>query len=345
MPSLTLEDVAKRAGVSRSTVSRVVNGYENVSQDVRQRVLWVIKETGYRPNAAARTLASQRSQMIGLILPFSVSSLFTDPYYPYLLKGISHACNQNNYTLDFFLFSSKEDEKKNLSRISNRGLLDGVLVQSDHNGDQRITNHLLAVNIPQVVIGRPMEPEKVSYVDVNNVSGSYHAVSHLARIGYQKISTITGPYKNTAGIDRIEGYLKAIKEFGLDVNSKLIVEGGFTEQGGYNAMHKLLPEHPDAVFAASDMMAIGAIRAINEFGLRIPEDIAVVGFDDIPIRTPSDIELTTVHQPVIQLGEKAVELLLDQIDNGAYHARSIILDTELIIRDSCGSTKRIANAP
>lgn len=337
MPSLTLEDVAKQAGVSRSTVSRVVNNLPNVREEVRARVLGVIGKTGYHPNAAARTLASQRSWVIGLVLPHSVSFFFTDPYYPHLTKGIAQACNQYNYTLALFLVGTKEDEEKIFPRVTHRGLLDGVIVQAGHHGDQQIIGHLVDAKMPLVVAGRPFRSDNVSYIDIDNVNASYNAVSHLIRLGYRRIGTITGPANSTVGIDRREGYLKALTERGANVDETLMVEGDFTETGGYYAMQKLLPAKPDAIFAASDIMAIGAMRATRESGLKIPDNVAFIGFDDFPIATLSDIQLTTVRQPVIQFGISAVELLIELIENGIQPPRHIIMDTELVIRDSCGA--------
>jgi LacI family transcriptional regulator len=337
MSNLKLEDIAKRTGVSRSTVSRVVNDSPNVREEVRQRVLDVIQSAGYHPNAAARTLASQRSWVIGLVLPHSVSFFFTDPYYPHLTKGIAQACNQYNYTLALFLVGTKEDEEKIFPRVTHRGLLDGVIVQAGHHGDQQIIGHLVDAKMPLVVAGRPFRSDNVSYIDIDNVNASYNAVSHLIRLGYKRIGTITGPANSTVGIDRREGYLKALTERGANVDETLMVEGDFTETGGYYAMQKLLPAKPDAIFAASDIMAIGAMRATRESGLKIPDNVAFIGFDDFPIATLSDIQLTTVHQPVIQFGISAVELLIELIENGIQPPRHIIMDTELVIRDSCGA--------
>lgn len=340
MPDLTLEDIAKQAGVSRSTVSRVVNEYSNVSDEVRGRVLEVIQQTGYHPNAAARTLASQRSWTFGLVLPQSVYQFFTDPYFPFLTKGIAQACNEHNYTLALFLVSNKEDEKKIFKRVTRKGLLDGVLVQAGHDGDQQIIGHLVDAGMPQVVLGRPFRSDNVSYIDIDNVNAAYSAVSHLTRLGRKRIGTISGPAKSTVGMDRLEGYRKAMQEQSLGVDETLIVEGDFTEMGGYSAMQKLLPSQPDAVFAASDVMAMGAMRAVAEADLQIPSDIAFVGFDDLPIATYSEIQLTTVHQPVTQFGVQAVEILIDLIKNGLNPPRQIILDTKLIIRDSCGAKQK-----
>jgi LacI family transcriptional regulator len=334
---LTLEDIAKQAGVSRSTVSRVVNDFPNVSIDVRKRVLDVIQTTGYHPNAAARTLASQRSWTIGLILPHSVSFFFTDPFYPHLTKGIAQACNQNNYTLALFLVATKEDEEKIFQRIARKGLLDGVLVQSGHHGDQWIINHLTDAKMPLVVVGRPVHTDNINYIDIDNISASYNAVSHLIRSGRKRVGTITGPATSTVGIDRKAGYIKALTERNVKVDETLIAEGDFTEMGGYYAMKQLFPAKPDAIFAASDVMALGAMRAVHENGLRIPDDIAFIGFDDLPIATLSNIKLTTVRQPVSQFGFKAVEVLMDIIENGINPPRHIILETELVIRESCGT--------
>ncbi len=338
MPNLTLEDIAKQAGVSRSTVSRVVNNDPNVRNSVRERVRQVIANTGYQPHAAARSLASQRSRMIGLVLPRTVSSFFTDPYFPRLTQGVAQACNQHDYTLGLFLVDSKEDEKRILPQICRPGLLDGILVQTAEMGDKLI-DHLLHEDIPLVIAGRPFNPKGISYIDVDNIQAANNAVSHLIQLGYRRIGTITGRINSTTGIDRKDGYLKAIREVGWEIDENLIAEGDFSEESGYLAMKQLLPHHPQAVFSASDTMAIGAIRAIREADLHVPDDIAMVGFDDLPIASHTDYKLTTIHQPITQFGVKAVETLIDLIENGTKPSRRIIMDTELIIRDSCGASR------
>ncbi len=336
---LTLEDIALKSGVSRSTVSRVVNGQPNVRESVRQRVLQVIRETGFHPNTAARMLASQRSWMIGLVLPRSVSSFFTDPYFPRLTQGIAQACNQNNYTLGLFLIETKEDEEKIYPRVSRKSLLDGVLLQSGEIGEQLI-DHLVDTEFPVVIIGRPPHPVDLSYIDVDNVSAACNAVNHLVRLGYQRIATIAGMANHTESIDRVEGYKKALLADGREIDANLIAEGDFTENGGYRAMRQLLPLQPDAIFAASDVMALGALRAVREAGLRVPEDVAIVGFDDLPFASTSPVPLTTVRQPIVNFGYKAVEILIDLIENGARPPRQVIMGTELIIRETCGSRSK-----
>jgi LacI family transcriptional regulator len=276
--------------------------------------------------------------MLGLVLPRSVSSIFTDPYFPRLMQGVAQASNQHNYTLCLFLVSTKQDEEKTIPRLSRKGYIDGVVVQSGQIGDQLI-DRVVDSKIPLVIAGRPHNDHNVSYIDVDNINAAFGAVSHLTRLGRRRIALINGPTTSTVGIDRRSGYLKALAERGFDIDETLMVESDFTEAGGYYAMRQLLTAEPDAVFAASDIMAIGAIRAIHEAGLSVPENIAVVGFDDIPLAGVADPQLTTIRQPVYQFGYQAVEILIDLIENGIDPPRRIIMDTELIIRETCGARR------
>jgi LacI family transcriptional regulator len=334
---LTLEDIAKQAGVSRSTVSRVVNDQPNVKENVRKRVQKVIQATGYHPNAAARMLVSQRSWTIGLVIPRTVNYFFRDPFFNYLTEGIAQACNQNNYTLAFFLIGNKEDEEKTFPRVSRRGLMDGIILQSGQLGDP-LFDRLVASNIPLVIAGRPLNAQGVSYIDVDNVASAITAVNHMISLGYQRIGAISGPFNNIVTQDRRDGYLKALAEANLPIEEGLISEGDYTEQGGYHAMQRLLLQNPRAVFAFSDVMAVGGIRAVRDAGLRVPEDVAFIGFDDLPMDSIQSYQLTTIRQPVIQFGMKAVEMLIDLVQNGEKPARRLIMGTELIIRSTCGAS-------
>ncbi|MGB4595849.1 MAG: LacI family DNA-binding transcriptional regulator [Anaerolineaceae bacterium] len=344
MSDLKLEDIAKLAGVSRSTVSRVVNASPNVSLAARKRVEKIIQNTGYHPNAAARSLASQRTHMIGLVIPRTTSAFFTDPYFPQLTQGVAFACNDHHLTLSLFLVGNQNDEDEITPRISRRGMLDGILIQSG-TSDDRLLKRLQSSQVPCLVMGRPLVDEAVNYIDVDNIRAAKQATKHLIGLGYQRIGMITGSKNSSASIDRSEGFRQAMQESEREVEAALIFEGDFSENSGYIAMEKLLPSKPDAIFAQSDIMAIGAMRAVQEVGLKVPQDIAFVGFDDLPIASVSAIKLTTIRQPITHFGIKAVELLIDIIEKGAKPAKRLILDTELVIRESCGAKLRDPLSP
>lgn len=336
MGRLTLEQIAELSGVSRSTVSRVINDHPSVKPEVRQRVMEVITETGYHPNPAARSLASRRSGIIGLVIPRAVQSLFTDPYYPRLMQGIAQACNANDYTLSLFLFHTEDEEQKLYPRVLTTRLIDGVIVSASQIGDPLIPE-LINNQVPFVMVGRPNDLPDVSFVDADNAIGAYTATSHLIRLGYKRIAAITGPLNTTVGLDRRQGYVDALNDRSHSTDEALVVEGDFTELGGYAAMRRLIPHRPGAVFVASDTMAFGALRALRDAGLSVPDDVAVVGFDDLPTSALSDPPLTTIRQPIRRVGAQAVETLVDILTNGPEPPRRITLSTELIIRSSCPS--------
>ncbi len=338
--ALTLEKIGKLAGVSRSTVSRVINNNPNVKDEVRSHVLSVIKETGFQPNQAARSLASQRTGIIGLVIPRSVATFFSDPYFARLTQGIAQACNEQNYTLSLFLFHTEDDEKKLTQRISQSGFLDGVIVQATTDIDP-IIPQMKQGQIPFLVLGRLVHmDESLNYMDVDNQSGSYSAVSHLARLGYRRIFHLAGPHDNRPGTDRKIGYEKAMQDRKLPFKAEWVVEGDFTEEGGYYATRRMLAHQPEAIFCASDTMALGAIRAIREANLAIPEDIAIMGYDDLPPARYANPPLSTIRQPILRFGIKAVETLIDLIEKGTEPPRRLLFETELIIRESCGANRR-----
>lgn len=336
MPQLTLEEIGRRAGCSRSTVSRVINNHQSVSPSVRQRVLEVIEETGYRPHAAARSLAAKRTRVLGLVIPRSVQAFFADPYFPRLIQGIAQACNMNGYTLSLFMFHNESEEKELYPRVLTRGLTDGVIFSSSVQEDPLLPL-LRDSDVPFVTVGRPLVEGPISYVDVDNVVGVRNAVTHLIRHGRRRIGHIGGPADTSVGQDRRQGYVEALQDRGVPIRNELIVESDFTETGGYLAATRLVNAGADALVAASDKMAFGALRALRELGKRVPEEIAVVGFDDLEAASLTQPPLTTVRQPIRQTGVTAVETLLDVIDNGPQPARRVILPTQLVIRDSCGA--------
>lgn len=336
MAKLTLEEIAILSGVSRSTVSRVINNHLEVRPEVRERVLKVVTETGFYPNPAARSLASRRSGIIGLVIPETTEIVFTDPYFAPLIQGVAEACNKDDYTLSLILFHVTEDEAKLPMRILGRQIFDGVIVTGTYRDDMLVP-HLINQGIPFVSVGEYDDP-KVNFVDTDNEGGAYAATRHLIQLGYKSIATITGPLNSLAAWHRQEGYLNALRDYGYLVDENLIATGNFTEASGYECMKTLLSLNPDAVFAASDMMAMGALRALRDAGLSVPADVALVGYDDLPPATLADPPLTTVHQPIKQTGIRAVRTLIDILENGLEPVRRVTLATDLVVRSSCGVT-------
>ncbi len=333
---LTLEDIAHLSGVSRSTVSRVLNTDVNVKEETRKKVQAIINSYNFQPNLAARGLATGRTNVIGVVIPASVSVIFTDPYFPLLLQGVSAVCNTREYSVMLWL-AEPEYERRMISRILHNGLVDGVVIASIPINDPMIQS-LIESKMPFVLVGRHPTVD-VNYLDVDNLKAGQKATKHLINLGYKRIATITGLQNQVSGYDRYQGYLNALQESGIPIKPELIVEGNYTEDGGYAAMQKLIKYKPDAVFAASDMMAFGAMQALKEANLKIPDDVALVGFDDLPASAKTVPPLTTIRQSVFQMGSKAAEFLINLIDNGTNSTHEVILGTELIVRESCGASK------
>jgi LacI family transcriptional regulator len=335
---LTIADIARLADVSSATVSRVINGQIGNRSKVKQRVMKVIEETGFQPNAVAQTLALQRSTLIGLIFPNSVTSVLSQPYYVKTIESITLACNQHDYNLVLFLSQTVADEEKIFSKVSRPGMLDGLIASVGCMNGERLIPLVNQAKIPVVLAGRCDELDSFSYVDIDNVNAAFNAVRHLFNLGRKRVATISGPLNVTDGCDRLEGYRRALMARGLPVDEDLIFEGDYSERTGYYSAKRLIPKEIDGIFAANDEMAIGAIRAIQESGLSVPKDIAVIGFDDIAASSTTNPPLTTVRQPLGTFGNKLVEILVDQIEHPDKMPRKIVLDTELVIRQSCGET-------
>ncbi|CAG0940667.1 putative HTH-type transcriptional repressor ExuR [Anaerolineae bacterium] len=328
----TLEEIAKRAKVSRSTVSRVVNQDPRVNVKTRERVSAVIKKSNYHPNLAARSLAAGRTRILGLVIPMGVTALFTDPYFPILIQGVTSACNARDHSVMLWL-AEPEFERRTISQILHNGIVDGVILAS-MLVDDSLMQSLIESDMPFMLVGRHPTNNRVSYVDVDNINSARQVVEHLIEQGYHRIATIAGSKNMIAGADRLEGYLRALRDHNIPSNSNLIVVGDFSENGGFTAMNTLLAAKPDAVFVGSDTMALGALRAIRTAGLRVPTDIAIAGYDDMPFAENTDPPLTTIHQPTQRAGYIAAETLIELIANPGSEAKHIILPTELVVRAS-----------
>jgi DNA-binding LacI/PurR family transcriptional regulator len=334
--SVTIEEIARLAHVSRSTVSRVLNNHPNVRSEVRAKVLQVVQEHNYTPNAAARSLASSRSNAVGLLVPRTAAILFTDPFFPLVIQGISEACTGAGYFLMLTMLTA-ELEQPFYNRVLRGRHFDGVIILSS-DVDDLLLSRLTHDEIPLVLVGRHPNQALVSTVDTENVEGARLATTHLLGLGYTRVATISGPQNMVAGIDRCEGYKQALAAAGIPLDPALIVEGDFTQESGYTSMQRLLAldERPRAVFVASDAMAFGAMRAIGEAGLRMPEQIALVGFDDVPAAAYGSPPLSTIRQPCGELGATAVHTLIAQIEDPARPPSTIRLPTRLVVRGTCG---------
>ena len=329
---LTLEEIGRLSGVSRSTVSRVVNG-GSVSPDVRTRVEDVIASTGFIPNSAARTLASNRSGVIGLIIPSRVHALFEDPYFGRLIQGISRATNHTENALSLFLFQSEDEEERLYPKVVRSGLVDGVILTASRMGDP-LLSRLIDGSMPFVVVGRPEQPGNISYVDADNVGGARTAARFLCDAGYQRVAYLGAPTTTSAGVDRLRGFTEGLAECGRTLDPELRADGTFSETSGYEAMNSIIEGRPDGIFIASDTMAVGAMRALREHGVAVPDDIGIVSFDGLPSSAVADPALTTVRQPISETGVAAVELLLDLVGGRSEGPLTRVLPTELIVRDS-----------
>ena len=329
-PVPTLEMVAALAGVSRATVSRVVNDSPSVDPELAQSVRKAILALDYTPNRAARSLAKRRANAVTLIVPESTSKVFADPFFASVVQGIALYLADTEYTLNMVISSESKPEKTRSFLLG--GNVDGVLVVSHHSGDNSWTH--LSGSLPMVFAGRPLVGGKESYyVDVANEQAAYEVTRLLTQSGRKNVATIAGPQDMPPGLDRLAGWRTAVREAGL--GDGLMEEGDFTLASGAKAMHRLLDRGVpvDAVFAANDQMAAGAYTAIQGRGLRIPEDIAVVGFDDDSFATSVTPALTTVHHPIVELGKKMAETLVNLIE-GKPAERVNRMPTSIVIRDS-----------
>ncbi len=289
----------------------------------------------YQPNAAARGLAAGRTRILGLVIPMGVAYLFSDPYFPRLIQGISRACNQHDYSTMLWL-AEPEYEHRTIQQIVSAAMIDGVIIASVLT-DDAVIEAVYSRRIPFVLVGRHPVHSDIKYVDVDNRLSARDAVLHLLRLGYKRVATIAGPLNMVGRLDRLAGYTDALKARGLVSDANLIAEGDFTEESGYRAMQQLLPQAPDAIFIASDTMALGALRALREAGKRVPDDIAVVAYDDMPFAARTEPPLTTVRQPIHRAGFVAAETLMDLINERDGKPRRVILPTKLVIRESCGA--------
>lgn len=336
----TLEDVAARAGVSRATVSRVVNQHTTVDAALAAAVTRAIDDLGYAPNRAARALMTNRTDAIALVAAEPGERVFGDPFFSGIVRGVSQELAGHGQQLILCMISD-EAERDRVERYLLGRHADGVLLISEHGRDG-LPALLAREQVPLVVGGRPLDTSvRVPYVDNDNVDGARQATEHLTALGRQVIGTVSGPSDMSAPLDRLKGYRDVL---GPRFRAELVAEGDFSTAGGYAATTALLERAPDldGLFVASDLMAVGALAALRDHGRRVPQDVAVIGFDDIDLAAITEPPLTTVRQETVEQGRAMVRMLLDLIGvrsldpsaDADGDRQSLVLPVRLIRRES-----------
>ncbi|MDC7227308.1 MAG: LacI family DNA-binding transcriptional regulator [Spirochaetales bacterium] len=332
MPSQS--DVAKLANVSFMTVSRVINGKENVKEETRQKVLKAIEELGYYPNAAARALNNNKTDGIGIVIPHA-EFMNVAPYFLDLISSLERNIDKMGYHLVFKLPSSFKSAS-DYSQLYKERKVDGVIVLAP-SVDQWLMKKLITDNVPSVVVYSRDEELDINYIDADNLKGAKEAVNYLISLGHKRIGMVTGSTTLICGRDRIDGYTEALKDNKIDVDKRLVYYGNWHPESGVRAFNYFfgLKDPPTAIFCANDHMALGIMRQAGLNKLKIPRDLSIFGYNDITYSGYLTPPLSTMKQPLEEIGEKAVDILIKTIENPDRPKEKIMLDTKFIKRDSC----------
>jgi len=335
--NVTLKEVAAELGVSTMTVSRAINNRPNVDEQTKKKIMEVVTRMGYTPNLVAKSLISSKTYTIGVVIPEISHSFF-----PEVVKGIEEVANSHNYQIFLTNTSDSFEKEKAVIEALRAKRVDGILISTSlTNNDYSFYKRLVESGLPMVFFDRCISDVGISCIGVNDKSASRQITEHLINKGYKRIGYLSGPKQLSIGKDRFEGFMEAMLLHNLPVDENLIIENGFNEKGGYHAMNKLLElpvsQRPRAVVAVNDPVAFGAMDAIREAGLRIPEDIAIVGFTNDIRASLVNPPLTTVHQPAFEVGKKAASKIIKTIEYEDEPVENVELITKLVIRQSCGS--------
>jgi LacI family transcriptional regulator len=334
---ITIKDIARVANVSHTTVSRALNDKSRICRETKEKILSIAKELNYRPNFVARSLVMKRTKTLGLVI-----TTIVNPFYPELAQEIETTANSLGYNIILCCtHSNLSTEKQYIDMLRSKGV-DGIIFTSAHMNDLNI-EELAEEGFPIILVNRrtykPSIRERVDYVGINNTLGGYVAVEHLIRLGHQRIGVIGGQPDSSVGIERLDGGKKALEIYGLEKTEPYFLDGDFLKGSGYEAGRRFMAmaDPPTAVFATNDYMALGAYEAIADQGFKIPEDVALVGFNDIEFSAIRGIDLTTIGQKKYEMGAVAVKLLVDRVEGRrTEEVQETILEPELIIRKTCG---------
>ncbi len=333
--SPTLDEVARVAGVSRATASRAINGGSKVSARAQAAVDEAVRTLGYSPNLAARTLVTRRTNSVAVVVPEPDERVFSDPFFAGTLRGVGRVLADHDLQMVLLLARRGPEGDRTLRYLSARHV-DGALITSHHR-DDRLAGRMADLGLPCVFGGRPWsDQDRVTYVDVDNLAGGRMAAEALLQRGCRTVATVAGSLDMTAAVDRLEGWQAAVREAGL--REDRVGLGDFTPAGGERAVRELMAAHPDidGLFVASDLMAVVALRVLAELGRTVPDDVAVVGFDDFGDAATSSPPLTTVRNPAVEMAEHATRMLLQQIA-GPRTATPLrmVFPARLVRRESC----------
>jgi len=333
----TIKDVANLAGVHPSTVSRVINNDSRISEKTKNKVLLIIKKLGYTPNAIARGLKTKRTHTLGMLIPD-----ITNPFFAEIARGVEDAANKNNFNVILCNTDDKLKKERTYLEILQGKRVDGLILGTAHIRDKSILE-LEKKKFPYILVSRNIEGLDKNCIIVDDVAGGIMATEYLIKLGYRKIAHITGPLKVRGSINRLEGYKIALEKHQIEYKEELVEEGDFRINGGYQAMKKFLKlsKPPTAIFAANDLLALGAMQVIQRKKYHIPKDFCIIGFDDIRLASFVDPPLTTIRQPMLEMGALAVKMLLRIIEEGEFDQRKIVLKSKLIIRESCKKINKI----
>jgi len=327
----TIKDVAKIAGVHPSTVSRVINNDFRISEKTKENVLLIINKLGYTPNAIARGLKTKRTYTLGMLIPD-----ITNPFFAEIGRGVEDAANKNNFNVILCNTDDKLKKERTYLEILKGKRVDGLILGTAHNKDKSILE-LEEKKFPYILISRNIEGLDKNCIIIDDVSGGIMATEYLVKLGHYRIAHISGPLKTRSAVNRLKGYKLALKKNKIEYQEELVKEGDFRITGGYKAMKKLLelPEPPTAIFAANDLLALGTMQAIQKKKYHIPEDFCIIGFNDIKLASFVYPPLTTIRQPMQEMGALAVKMLLKIIEGGEFNQKKVVLKPKLIIRESC----------
>ncbi|CCQ98355.1 HTH-type transcriptional regulator MalR [[Clostridium] ultunense Esp] len=332
--TVTIKDVAREAGVSPSTVSRVISGNSRISEETKRRVRKVMEEMGYHPNMNARSLVVKSTETIGLIMPRSAENTFLNPFFPEVLRGIGAAAQERGYSLLLSTGRDDGEKKETVVKMVQGKQVDGVILLNSRIRDP-ILAYLKKQRFPFVMVGRPLE-KNITYVDNDNVTSAKEATRYLIEMGHRSIAFVGGNPEYTVTHDRLEGYKEALKEAGLLYHPSQVLSGDFLEEGAYEAVRALLSlgQRPTAFLVTDDLMALGVISALKEMGLNVPEDVSIVSFNNVFLARLSSPPLTTVDIEIFQLGYQAVQKLFERIHYPEIASSHTLIKTCLVERQS-----------